>query len=352
MGQPRNRTFDFLRLFFATLVLLSHAPEITGGNRHRELFDRIAHSGLTFGEIAVDGFFLLSGYLILKSWLADPKLMDYLRKRFLRIVPGYVVAVIVSVLLASFTASPHFFADLGSPFLKSVLRLGAPITPPVWRGNPYPVVNGAMWTIGYEFRCYILIAVCGLLGVFRVRMAWLLATVVLLLNLLHPLLQAHLAFNPLWGEPRSMFRLLTPFFVGGCFLLFRDKIRFHGALALVACGLLVVSFLAPLTAEAGFVVSGGYLIFYLGQLPSERALHWFREVPDISYGVYLYGWPIESAVAWCFHPSPWLNFTLAVPLCLATGWISWKLVEGPMLKRKQGALPPRWSVPAADAVAE
>src|SRR5215469_16057788 len=99
MGQPRNRTFDFLRLFFATLVLLSHAPEITGGNRHRELFDRIAHSGLTFGEIAVDGFFLLSGYLILKSWLADPKLMDYLRKRFLRIVPGYVVAVIVSVLL-------------------------------------------------------------------------------------------------------------------------------------------------------------------------------------------------------------------------------------------------------------
>ena len=37
----RNHQFDLLRIIFATLVLLSHAPEITDGNVSRELFNRL-----------------------------------------------------------------------------------------------------------------------------------------------------------------------------------------------------------------------------------------------------------------------------------------------------------------------
>src|ERR1700733_11516931 len=88
----RNVKFDLLRIVFATLVLLSHAPEVMDGNRSREIFSRVTHTSNSFGEFAVDGFFLLSGFLILKSWQRHPSLPDYLRNRFFRIVPGYLVA--------------------------------------------------------------------------------------------------------------------------------------------------------------------------------------------------------------------------------------------------------------------
>jgi peptidoglycan/LPS O-acetylase OafA/YrhL len=80
------------------MVLLAHAPELSDGNRSRELFSRLTHAGMTFGELGVDGFFLVSGFPIVQSWLGDPELLNLLRKRILRIVPGYIVAVILSTL--------------------------------------------------------------------------------------------------------------------------------------------------------------------------------------------------------------------------------------------------------------
>src|ERR1700740_34366 len=94
----RNHQFDLLRIIFATLVLLSHAPEITDGNASRELFHRFTGAPMTFGTLGVDGCFILSGYLIVQSWLGDPELINFLRKRVLRIVPGYLVAVVLSTL--------------------------------------------------------------------------------------------------------------------------------------------------------------------------------------------------------------------------------------------------------------
>jgi len=73
----RNHQFDLLRIFFATLVLLSHAPEITNGNASRELLHRLTHAPMTFGVLGVDGFFVLSGYLIVQSWLGDPEFLTF-----------------------------------------------------------------------------------------------------------------------------------------------------------------------------------------------------------------------------------------------------------------------------------
>jgi peptidoglycan/LPS O-acetylase OafA/YrhL len=92
----RNHQFDLLRILLATLVLLSHAPEITDGNVSRELFHRLTHAPMTFVLLGVDVFFVLSRYLIVQSWLGDPELLNFFRKRVLRIVPGYLVAVVAS----------------------------------------------------------------------------------------------------------------------------------------------------------------------------------------------------------------------------------------------------------------
>ena len=70
-ARGRNHSFDLLRIVFAMLVLLSHAAEIEYGNASHELFSRFTGTQITFGTVGVDGFFLLSGYLIVQSWLGD-----------------------------------------------------------------------------------------------------------------------------------------------------------------------------------------------------------------------------------------------------------------------------------------
>ncbi|MET0220344.1 MAG: hypothetical protein ABW213_06795 [Tardiphaga sp.] len=55
-----SRSFNnsgVLRLAFATMVVLSHAPELVDGNRSREILTREFHT-LSFGEVGVDGFFI------------------------------------------------------------------------------------------------------------------------------------------------------------------------------------------------------------------------------------------------------------------------------------------------------
>ena len=170
--RTRNVTFDLMRLVFACMVLLAHAPEITDGNDRRELLGSRLHVPLTFGLLGINGFFLLSGNLIARSWLGTPRLLDFLQKRLLRIVPGYAVAVLVSVVAVGLAApgSAHFFRDLFSGhFVTSVLLLSAPLTPPVFPRLVTAGVNGSLWTIAYEFRCYLMVALLGATGVLRLR---------------------------------------------------------------------------------------------------------------------------------------------------------------------------------------
>ncbi|GAC1360859.1 MAG: acyltransferase [Acidobacteriaceae bacterium] len=344
----RNTRFDLLRILFALLVILSHAPELTDGNPSRELFHRLSRTDETFGGVAVYGFFLLSGFLIVQSWQADPHLLNFLRKRLLRIVPGYLVAVLVSVLVVGLLApaTPHFFRQLGLVHLKGIALLSSPATPPVLPGATYPLVNGALWTIGYEFRCYLLVALFGVCGLLRRRYAWLAATLALAALAIHPVDATSSAghiLQTLFGEPSKIFHLAAAFFVGGCFHLFRERIPFRPRLALLAAFALLAGSLSTRTIQAALVLFGGYLLFYFAHLPQASAPS-PRRFPDISYGLYLYGWPAESLWIWFFHTSPWLTFVVSALIAATLGWLSWHFVERPMLKLKRHAtaqLPPR-----------
>jgi peptidoglycan/LPS O-acetylase OafA/YrhL len=200
----------------------------TGRERYSTDF---THAPLTFGMIGVDGFFLLSGYLIVKSWMSFFRLSDFMWKRVLRIVPGYAVAVLLSTLAVGLLAPGEelFFRHLNSHFIHSVVLLENPSTPAVFPGLAYPYVNGALYTIAYEFRCYLLVAIVGALGILRVRTVWLAATVCTLaaFGCSRWLLQGiHWPSRILgvFGEPHLDLRLTAVFLVGGCFYLFRDRI--------------------------------------------------------------------------------------------------------------------------------
>ena len=169
--------------------------------------------------------------------------------------------------------------------------------------------------------------------------AWLLSTVVLLLIVSTPLLN-HLQwthFKLILGDAEPLFRFATTFFIGACFFLFRKHIRSASPSRSSALLILVLTaILHPQLFALAINTAGAYLLFYIAQYPFTHTDR-LRNLPDISYGTYLYGWPVEALLVFFFHPSPWLVFAISVVLCAILGTLSWRLVERPMLTLKPKA---------------
>lgn len=355
--RSRNHQFDLLRIVFATLVLLSHAFAFHHGTYSQEFLRRATRGAMDFGALGVDGFFLLSGFLIVQSWDRYPHLGDFLAKRLLRIVPGYVVAVAVSTVIVGSVAAadPDFFQEIshgetGRQFWMSVGLLGSPVTPPVFPGAQYHILNGSLWTIPYEVRCYLVVALFGVLALRWRRRAWLGMTIVLLTMSSSYYLESSVGWTRLrilLGEPAPVYRLGAAFFVGGCFYLFRERIPLRPRYALA--GLSIPALLAQLRPgqfEPALVLFGGYALFQWASEP-RPGLAWMRRCPDISYGIYVYGWPVESLWIWWRHGSVWTTFFVSTLICFALGWASWHFVERPALKLKRHAtaqLPMDWTI--------
>ncbi len=87
-------------------------------------------------------------------------------------------------------------------------------------------------------------------------------------------------------------------------------------------------------AQLALATAGAYILFWFAfaRLP---ALKFFQAHSDVSYGVYLYGWPTQSLLTWYFpQASPWVLAVAALSVCLGLGFLSWHLVELPFLRLK------------------
>ncbi len=256
-------------------------------------------------------------------------------------MPGYAVAVLLSVVIVGLLAPavPHFFAHLGAKFALSILLLREPNTPAVTAGVHPPTVNGSLWSIMYEFRCYLLVALCGVAGLVRRRSPWL-AMTVLSFALAYAPFGRHLVwhrYKMITGEPLLIYRLTATFMLGACFYLYRDRIPYRPTAGCAAAALMLLGHTFYRSSfELFFVLGAGYLLFYAGQMPMP-VLAFMRRIPDISYGVYLYGWPVEALWTWYRHGSPWATFGVS---CVLSGWLSWEFVERPMLTLKRRATAP------------
>jgi peptidoglycan/LPS O-acetylase OafA/YrhL len=327
--ESRNNNFGFLRLMLASLVIVSHSPQILDGNVSREILKRFFGT-LSLGDAAVDGFFLISGYLVTKSFLRSDSITSYVEKRVLRIVPGFVVSFWICVLLVGplvGASGPGFLTNILLQQLANCFTLQGPISMGVFPGMHFRDLNNSMWTISFEFDCYIATMCLGMVGLFsrRLRTCTLIGVLVLLLGN---------AFDPaLRGSPlSSVIRFGAVFGTGAMFYLFRDKVRLTNGGALLSGVLLFNLVFSRHWAETAIAIFGGYLIFWIAfKLPVLGFSKASNKV-DVSYGVYLYAWPIASVIAWNFRTiNPWLLTATTFLGSLLVGYLSWTLVEKPAL---------------------
>ena len=346
----RENNYNLIRLVLASAVILAHSPEIIDGDRQREPAARLFGPWTSLGELAVAGFFILSGYLIALSWLRDPRIGDYLTKRILRIYPGFLLAGLVSgLILAPLGTAPGYW----SLFSRRRFVLGLPLlrlaVPTAFVDLPYPIINGPIWTIQYEFACYLVLLTLGLVGVLRHR--WLMMGLALGVTAwaglqaygLVPAVESNSLISGMDGE---IPRLLACFLAGATAARFEDRISWWGpwVVGLAAIGL-TLALRRATTGTIALPWLGAVLLLAAGRAPLVPGTAWVRR-NDVSYGVYLYSWPIQMLlIARLGVRNPWLVFALALPLAFLAGWISWRLVEKRALRLKGWFGRPAPSIP-------
>jgi peptidoglycan/LPS O-acetylase OafA/YrhL len=329
-GRRAKDGFGTLRLVIACGVIGFHAMPITGDYDGWGWGQHWYH----FGTLTVAAFMAMSGFFVMKTWERDPNLVRYWTRRLLRIMPGLFAVVLVSAfvlgpLVTTRGASDYLTDSRTWSFLwhNALLFPQQYDLPGVFTDNAYPVaVNGSLWCLPVEVLGYALVTVVGLLGINKRR--YLIFAIAVPLGAL-----LVLNVNDVIRLPDTTLLLLTDpllqylaiYAMGIAAWLYRDKIplSWWG----VAAGVLVEWLVYPgPVADITRAITVPYAVLTIGtKLPSWLCLpNWLTVA---SFGVFLYGFPVEQTLAWLGADSPWEVIGAGVPIALLLGLASWHLVE-------------------------
>lgn len=325
-----HNNLDIVRLIAACMVIYGHANAIVpaplaGGD--------IVARWLLFdysGGLAVKVFFFLSGLVVTNSLLSKQCLVQFTLARVWRIWPALIAVVVISVcvigpLTTSLNAADYWRSAETRSYLLKTLAMYIQFTlPGVFEGQTDRAVNGSLWSLPYEVGAYVLLAAAFALGLHRRP---LLAMGVTALILIDPFLPQRLLFS--WRQPSPGVDLLAPCFaIGALMAVFKDRMRVDWMPAL-GLGILFLSFRQ--TPYAAYLFYGA-LFFAILYICSRSWMVRWRFAADISYGVYIWGWPVQQMLAHAF-PEMGVNThrVVAIALACALGALSWYLLEKPCI---------------------
>lgn len=351
MAGRRENHFNLMRMGLATGVLVSHAFPLALGPGAAQPLEGLL--GANLGTLCVYVFFALSGFFIAQSFDRSRCGLHFLAARALRLFPALAVMSCLTVIAAALwvsAADPAAVWREGAAYvLRSMTLVAVDYTlPGVFQDTPYPgVINGSLWTLFYEVVCYLGVLVLGLLGLFR-HPRLCAGVVALAAGLCGAVWLAAAAGLEMPGRMVRLGQLGLPFAIGVGLYLMRHRVPLSPALALGLAGLAA---LAHGTALFGplLVAALSYGAFVLGYARRAPGALRYNRLGDYSYGVYIYAFPVQQAVAWAGVDSPAGNIALALPVTLVLAVLSWHLVEAPALQLKprgaSGQRRPQMSLP-------
>lgn len=339
-----DNALGFIRLVLAFVVLVDHSFPLGGFD---EGFSRYTGEQANLGALAVGGFFAISGYLIAKSGLSTD-LLQFLWRRALRIFPGFLVVLLVAAfavgpviwMLDGHTFLSYFALAPGSPwhYLASnwTLAIGSygirdifATTTPYGLLTGASVFNGSLWSLTYEWTCYLVIAVLLVTAVLRkARLVVAVIVVALFVAQILQILQPHAVesvFPLLTSE--LMLRLSYPFMVGALIAVYSRSVPLDHRLGVIS-GIVYFATLFTGGYAVFGVPAGVYFVLWLGAvLPAP--LRRVGRTNDYSYGVYIYGFLVQQTLAYfSLYKLGFFPFLLGATIVTAAcAWLSWHLVE-------------------------
>ena len=332
-ARVRDNNFNLLRCIAALMVIYAHSWELSGSGDGAEPLKVLLGGGL--GSLAVNAFFIISGYLVMQSWGRQHSLLNFCRARVFRVIPGLAGVLLFTLLFTGLFCttldSAAFFRapDTWKYFYKNLLMIKAEYDlPGVFAGNHYPeAVNGSLWTLRYEMKMYLALAVLGLLG-------WLGGVKLRIFVGLFLVWYFGLTLARYWWpEPlvaTEMLKLSLCFFTGGLAARFGQYLPLRGWWLLPLGGLVLLA-RGSLWYDLCSVLFLAYAIFCIAYLLRGTILQ-FNRLGDYSYGLYLYAFPIQQAlVARWPEIAPLELFGAAGLLTLVCACLSWHLIEKPAL---------------------
>jgi peptidoglycan/LPS O-acetylase OafA/YrhL len=327
----RNNNFDALRIAAAAAVILGHASELRG---HPDEMPVVF--GVPLTQLAVGVFFVISGYLITGSWQRRPRLPRYLTNRVLRIIPGLLLVVVVTAFvlgpLVSALPVGEYFASGGTySYLSNAVLIPNYALPGVFSGNPYPgAVNGSLWTLPAEFACYLVVPVIGLLPRRLKVPGWAgfaLACVAITLF-------THIDF---FGARVESASLMWVFFAGGALVrlgIAKRRLRADVAVIVGIIWLAVVAVRPQWGLYAAWIALP-YCLLAFG-VRSTPVLRHASRYGDLSYGLYVWAFPVQQSIIYVFGVLPWaLDVVMVAVVSGALAYGSWHLVERPSMTLAQ-----------------
>ncbi len=328
--------FTPLRIFMAVMVLIGHAIMLPYGDPSGEpaLFFHYRPS-----YIAVNMFFIASGFLVTKSMLYRGDLGEYAAARILRIFP----ALFIHVMLVVFVAGLLLTRLPASQYLTDIHVLLQPfkvlsfvdtdmVLPGLFEDNPEQYSSATLWTLRYEVMAYIGTAILFALGF--MKKAWMIAAQYVVCVIAYIASIRLGIIDNLPATAVSLLRFGVAYGLGAAIYAYQDRIKLYWPIIPVLFA--ITALLYPLgDIEILFNIALAYAMFWLAYAkcaPLER----LQKSTDISYGIYIYHWVVlQIMFAWVPELSPAMRIIIALIITVALSYASWIFVEKPALGLKK-----------------
>jgi peptidoglycan/LPS O-acetylase OafA/YrhL len=326
----------------AMLVVWSHSFALYRGSEADEPLSLLTQGTMNSGNFAVLVFFMISGFLITQSFDRSRGYWSFLKKRIARIHPGFVVATSI----CAFVVIPLYSKDTVYTPLVVAKTIGLNLLlqgyfpdNSAFIHNPVHAVNGSLWSIPFEFWCYLGVLALGAAAFLKPRSRPLLLCAFIMLALVRSWLEltgrkpGGGMIGNIIGWPYTWFRVLPCFLAGILAYQYRDALPRSLAIALLGPLLTVASVNLPISIEwksaflaVIFPPALAYSLFYFA---FKKQLLDAAKFGDFSYGTYLYAFPIQQMLrADLGTQLPfWLFIPLAMIFSLMAGVLSWYCVE-------------------------
>ncbi|MBC7695210.1 MAG: acyltransferase [Burkholderiales bacterium] len=343
-----KNNFDFLRLIFALFVIVTHSITLSG-SASLDPMQLLTAKQFTLSDLGLAGFFTISGYLVFESLKRSKSLTDYYIKRIVRIYPGLIVALIVTIIaggIVSDLSLNEYFSNV-APYKYFFLKLSMFFRPNelqrVFMHNPFPnEANGSLWTIPYEFLFYVLLS---LLFFIRNKMM----AIIFIVTFVYLL-----AIVTFYGKGDIIPGYLY-YYIKMPFRFFQYDVFFSFGFYFCA-GVILANFKGWLNQYKGWVallslsLSGFFVLMNYFIIASHFVLPFFiisiglmqtriindlgSKIGDFSYGIYIYGFLIQQILMDYYQLNYFQLLVITIPISFISGYISWNFIEKPFLQFK------------------